>query len=431
MADFRRFGRIIQGCSATLTMRLYALIAAGFFALIAALPLAAVAQGNPLGLNAEEIRLILRHGPWPAPWATDASNRVSGKPAAIAFGEQLFFEPRLSGTGTVSCATCHVPERNWADGRKLGVALGEGDRNTPTVLNVRYHRWFGWDGAQDNLWAQSVRPLLDAKEMGASERHVARWVRGDMALACGYRQAFGQAPATDDETLMIDLGKALAAFQETLVTGRTLFDDFRDAVARNDWKAAAAYPATALRGARIFMGKGNCSLCHFGPQFSNGEFHEIGIPIVRKSGGIDWGRYQGIKLLRASRFNLLGTYNDDKTQATAQFTRHIDLAPQTFEQFKVPGLRNVALTAPYMHNGHLATLRDVVRHYSEIDLTQLHQAHIYAGDVYAQAVPTDSVLQPLKLRDAEIDDVVAFLETLNERAPKRFQRSAKVIKNKC
>ncbi len=237
-------------------MRLYALIAAGFFALLAALPLAAVAQGNPLGLNAEEIRLILRHGPWPAPWARDASNLVSGKPAAIAFGEQLFFEPRLSGTGTVSCATCHVPERNWADGRKLGVALGEGDRNTPTVLNVRYHRWFGWDGAQDNLWAQSVRPLLDAKEMGASERHVARWVRGDMALACGYRQAFGQAPATDDETLMIDLGKALAAFQETLVTGRTLFDDFRDAVARNDWKAAAAYPTNALRGARIFMGKG-------------------------------------------------------------------------------------------------------------------------------------------------------------------------------
>ncbi len=410
-------------------------VISGFFLLGMAMPLAVRAQGNPLGLNAEEIRLILRHGPWPAPWQRDVSNRVSGKPAAIAFGEQLFFESRLSITGTVSCATCHVPEKNWADGRKLGLALAEVDRNTPSVLNVRYQRWFGWDGANDSLWSQSVRPLLDAREMGASESHVAQRLRGDAALSCGYRQAFGHAPAADDEALMMDIGKALAAFQETLVTGRTPFDDFRDAVQRNDWKAAAAYPANALRGARIFMGKGNCSLCHFGPQFTNGEFHEIGIPIVRKSGGIDWGRYQGIKLLRASRLNLLGAYSDDKTRATAQSTRFIDLAPQTFEQFKAPGLRNLALSAPYMHNGHLATLREVVRHYSEIDVSLLHQAHVYAGDVYAQAVPTDTVLQPLKLSDAEIDDVVAFLESLSERVPHKFQRRTDamktVVKNNC
>ncbi len=394
-----------------------------------ALPLTAIAQGNPLGLNAEEIRLIQRHGPWPAPWTRDVSNRVSGKPEAIAFGERLFFEPALSTTNSVSCATCHVPDKNWADGRKLGVALGEMDRNTPSVLNVRYQRWFGWDGANDNLWSQSVRPLLDAKEMGASGRHVAQLVRGDPDLACRYRKVFARAPLPDDEMLMIDVGKALAAFQETLITSRTLFDDFRDAVMRNDWKAAAGYPENARRGARIFMGKGNCSLCHFGPNFSNGEFHEIGIPIVKKSGGIDWGRYQGIKSLRASRFNLLGAYNDDRTKATGQSTRFVDLAPQTFEQFKAPGLRNVALSAPYMHNGHLATLRDVVKHYSEINVTLLHQAHIYAGDVTAEAVPTDNVLQPLKLSDQEISDVVAFLETLSERAPIKFQR--RVFKNKC
>ncbi len=396
-------------------------------------PLAVIAQsgyaGNPLGLNAEEIRLILRHGPWPAPWTRDASNRVSGKAETVVFGEQLFFDLRLSGTGTVSCASCHVPEKNWADGRKLGVALGEADRNTPSVMNVRHYRWFGWDGAHDNLWSQSVRPLLDPKEMGASERQVAQTVRNHADLACGYRKAFGQAPATDDETLMIDIGKALAAFQETLVTGRAPFDDFRDAVARNDWKAAATYPENARRGARIFMGKGNCSLCHFGPQFTNGEFHEIGIPILKKSGGIDWGRYQGIKMLRASRFNLLGTYNDDKVRATGQSTRFVDLLPQTFEQFKTPGLRNVALTAPYMHNGQRATLRDVVKHYSEIDVTQLHVAHIYAGDVMAEAVPVDTVLQPLKLSEQEISDVVAFLESLTERVRQKFQR--RNVRNKC
>ena len=396
-------------------------------------PMMVIAQGNPLGnplgLNAEEIRLVLRHGPWPAPWTRDASNRVSGKPEAIAFGEQLFFESRLSGAGTVSCATCHIPEKNWTDARKLGAALGEGDRNTPSVLNARYQRWFGWDGTNDNLWSQSVRPMLDPKEMGASETHVAALVRNDADLACRYRKAFGHQPKTDDEALMVDIGKALAAFQETLVTGRTPFDDFRDAVMRNDWKAAAGYPDSARRGARIFMGKGNCSLCHFGPNFTNGEFHEIGIPIVKKSGGIDWGRYQGIKMLRASRFNLLGAYNDDNSKASGLSTRSVDLAPQTFEQFKVPGLRNVALTAPYMHNGHLATLRDVVKHYSEIDVTLLHQAHIYAGDVMPEAVPTDTVLQPLKLSEQEINDVVAFLESLTDRAALKFQRRAVI--NKC
>ena len=379
------------------------------------MPLVVLAQGNPFGFNAEEIRLILRHGPWPAPWSKDVSNRVSGNVAAIALGEQLFFEPRLSGTGTISCASCHIPEKGWTDGRKLGVGLGEGDRNTPSVRDVRYQRWFGWDGANDNLWSQSARPLTDPKEMGTTERHVAQLIRGDAGLSCRYDKAFGHAPATDDEALMIDLGKALAAFQETLVSGRAPFDDFRDAVGRNDWKTAASYPENARRGAQIFIGKGNCSLCHFGPSFTNGEFHEIGIPIFKKSGGIDWGRYQGVKMLRASRFNLLGVYNDDKSRSTAASTRYVDLAPQTFEQFKAPGLRNVALTAPYMHNGHFATLRDVVKHYSEIDVSLLHVAHIYAGDVMAEAVPTDTVLQPLKLNEREINDVVAFLESLTAR----------------
>jgi cytochrome c peroxidase len=399
-----------------------------FFAALLVAP-GLAAQGNPFGFNADEFRTLLRHGPWPAPWSRDASNRVSGKPQAIAFGEQLFFEPRLSGAGAVSCATCHMPERQFSDGRKLGAALAEVDRNTPSLLNVRFHRWFGWDGGHDNLWSQSVRPLLDAREMGASEGHVAKLMRSDAALSCGYRRAFGHEPPVDDEVAMMDVGKALAAFQETLISVRTPFDDFRDAMARNDWKAAAAYPEPARRGAKIFVGKGNCSLCHFGPVFTHGEFHEIGIPIVRKSGGVDWGRYQGIKQLRASRFNLLGAYNDDKTKANGQSTRHIDLAPQTFEQFKVPGLRNVALTAPYMHNGHFATLREVVKHYSQIDVTLLHQAHIYAGDVFAQAVPTDTVLQPLNLSEQEINDVVAFLESLSERAPVKFARRAAI--NNC
>jgi cytochrome c peroxidase len=375
-----------------------------------------------LDFSEDERRVILQHGPWPPPPVRDPSNRVSGSPEAIAFGEKLFFDPRVSGKNT-SCATCHVPEKGWADGRKVGMGMVEVDRNTPSVHNVGLQRWFGWDGANDNLWAQSVRPMLDAREMGSTERNVADLVRNDADLACRYRKAFGAAPSsTDDEGVVVNTGKALAAFQETLVTGRTPFDEFRDALARGDRAAAARYPQDAQKGLRIFAGKGNCSLCHFGPNFTHGEFHEIGIPVFKKGGGVDWGRYEGIKMVRATRFNLLGAYNDDSKNAPGIATRHVALIPQTFEQFKVPTLRNVALTAPYMHNGHLDTLAQVVRHYSEIDPTLLHVAHVYFDPLVPDAIPTDTLLKPLKLSSIEISYLVSFLETLTDtesRAPRK------------
>ena len=381
-----------------------------------ALRLAAADDGNLLRFTPEETRRILQHGPWPRPWSRDPSNRVSGKPAAIALGERLFFDPRLSSGNSLSCASCHVPVKSFADGRKLGVGLEEGDRNTPSVLNVRLNRWFGWDGSNDNLWAQSVRPMLDPRELAVTARHVADFMRNDRELRCRYQQAFGVPPApADDEAVMVDTGKALAAYQETLVSGRTPFDDFRDALARGDRQAAARYPQNAQRGLRIFIGKGSCNLCHFGPNFTNGEFHEIGIPVLRKLGSVDWGRYQGIKMLQASRFNLEGPYSDDASRSTATSSRHVALGPQNYEQFRIPSLRNIALTAPYMHNGHLATLRDVVKHYSEIDLGLLHSVHLYDSDGVPQTLPVDNLLKPLKLSGQEIDDVVAFLHTLTEK----------------
>ena len=139
--------------------------------------------------------------------------------------------------------------------------MEEGDRNTPSVVNVRFNRWFGWDGAGDSLWAQSMRPLLDTRELAVTDRHVADLLRNDRELNCRYRQAFGAPPAlSNDETLLVDAAKALAAYQETLVTGRTPFDDFRDALARGDRGAAARFPADAQRGLRIFVGTGACSL---------------------------------------------------------------------------------------------------------------------------------------------------------------------------
>src|SRR3954471_4438162 len=136
------------------------------------LALSFCAQAQPL-LTAEEQIRIVAHGPWPPAARHDSTNHVSGRREAIALGERLFFEPRLSGTGSVLCATCHVPFRHFQDGRARGFGLEDVDRNTPSVLNVRFNRWFGWDGANDSLWAQSIRPLLDPREMKASPAHVA------------------------------------------------------------------------------------------------------------------------------------------------------------------------------------------------------------------------------------------------------------------
>jgi cytochrome c peroxidase len=197
------------------------------------------------------------------------------------------------------------------------------------------------------------------------------------------------------------VGKALAAFQETLVSRRTPFDDFRDALERSDVEAMGRYPLAAQRGLRIFAGKGNCSVCHFGPHFTNGEFADTGVPFFAGKGRVDAGRYQGIKHVKASPYNLLGRFNDDASGATAVGTRHVELQPRNFGEWRVPGLRNVALTAPYMHNGSVARLRDVVRRYSEIDEDRLH-------------VDGEKVLRPLRLSSGEIDDVVVFLQSLTE-----------------
>ena len=363
---------------------------------------AARGDGGVLDFTATELRRILSHGPWPAPWLGDPSNRVSGKPAAVELGEYLFFEDRLSRAGTLSCGSCHVPERDWSDGLARGVGMQEVDRNTPNLVNVRYHRWYGWDGAADSLWSQSIRPILNERELASTPQHVAQLLRTDRDLSCRYEKAFGKQPsATADEALLVDVGKALAAFQETIVAAPTRFDEFRDALARGDRESASRYSMAAQRGLQIFVGRGNCSSCHSGPTFTNGEFHANGVAFFAAKGRVDPGRYEGIKQLLASRYNLLGPYNDDAVRATATGTRHVALEQRNFGEFKVPSLRNAALTGPYMHDGRIGTLREVVRYYSELNVERLH------GD-------GEQILKPLKLTAQESSDLIVFLESLSD-----------------
>src|SRR5262249_53600791 len=233
--------------------------------------------GKPSFSDAE-IKSILSHGPWPTPAVPDPSNRVSRKFDAIELGMVLFFDQRLSGSGKKACASCHVPERNWTDNLPRGIGMAEVDRNTPTVMNLRGQRWYGWDGAADSLWAQSLRPIVDARELAATPHHAAQLVRNDEQLSCRYRRAFGRPPSpTDDEAGFVDVGKALAAFQETLISGRTPFDQFRDALARGEPPSPFVYSEPAQRGLKLFIGKAGCTACHAGPNFTSGEFFATGL----------------------------------------------------------------------------------------------------------------------------------------------------------
>jgi cytochrome c peroxidase len=333
--------------------------------------------------------------------ATRSDQPVSGQAGAIEFGTRLFFDQRLSGKGTVACASCHVPERNWSDNLTRGVGMSEVDRNTPTLMNLAASRWYGWDGASDSLWSQSLRPILDERELAATPRHVAQLVRNDEQLSCRYRKAFGTPPSpTDDEAVLVGVGKALAAFQETLVSGRTPFDRFRDELAGAERPRLESYSEPAQRGLKIFIGKGGCTSCHSGPNFTGGGFFNTGLSKFVPRGQPDPGRQAGIRRLMESRFNLLGPYNDDKTGTGAARAREASIEKASFGEFKVPSLRNLILTAPYGRDGSVETLFEVVRHYADLDPVSLH-----AKD--------GRPAKPLNLTPREQTDLIVFLQSLS------------------
>ena len=182
--------------------------------------------------------------------------------------------------------------------------------------------------------------------MGPAKGLVAKRMRRESDLACGYRVATGRAPGDDDEVIVADLGKALAAFQETLVSGRTPFDRLRTALLVGDHRGAARYPVAAQRGLKLFIGEAGCALCHRGPHFTHGEFDKAGIPVRGTEGRYDWGRYSGVKAMHASRYNRLSRHDDDPARTRAVATRHAAADMESYGAFRVPGLRNVVHTPP-------------------------------------------------------------------------------------
>ncbi|MEQ8396066.1 cytochrome c peroxidase [Thalassobaculum sp.] len=372
---------------------------------IIALFAAMLPAGSPPGSTAEilltesEIAKALSHGPWPLPGARDMSNRASGDPSAIMLGRQLFFDAALSLSGQISCASCHRPLDGFTERKPRAMGFELQDRNTLALLNLRHQRWFGWGGQNDNLWAQSIAPLLKPDEMGFREDRLVS-ILASAEFVEPYTAIFGPLSTHSVTESLVNAGKLLAAYLETLETGRSRFDLFRDALAEGDLVEAATYPQAAQRGFKLFVGRGRCSLCHSGPLFSNGEFHDAGRPYFVEPGRVDPGRHGGIEALRRSPFTLDGQYSDDNERSEAWAVRTVVQQHANFGSFRVPGLRNVAQTAPYMHDGSLPTLHDVVDHYSNIDLERLH-------------ADGEAILVPLRLTEAEAADLVAFLESLS------------------
>ncbi|HEY6511540.1 MAG TPA: cytochrome c peroxidase [Burkholderiaceae bacterium] len=346
------------------------------------------------GLSRDEAPRILSLGPWPAEARRDPGNRVSGDAKAIELGRQLFRDPRMSPVGYIACVTCHQPDRAFTDIKARAHGLADLPRNTPALANLGLQHWYGWGGASDSLWMASIKPILDAREFGGNAALVTRLFTREPELAACYRRVFGVSALRDPERTVVNVGKALAAYVETLVTARTPFDEFRDALARGDTSRMAVYPAAALRGLRLFVGRAGCVGCHGGPNFSDGRFHPGVAPVDDMAAAVarslaDDGRLADARYLKASRFNLQGAYNDDASRRNAVPTRTLAVESGLAGQFRTPTLRNVAVTAPYFHDGQAERLTDALQHRQP-------------------AAPAE----PLRL--GEIDDIAAFLATLTD-----------------
>ena len=351
-------------------------------------------------LSEDEIARTLRHGPWPPDAMPDSSNRVSGDARAIALGAALFSDPLLSRDGTMSCTTCHQPALDFTDGLARAQGRETLDRNTQALWNLAGQRWFGWSGDSDNLWAQSLTPIRNPLEMANDEGTLQSVLQGS-SYRSEYDAIFGDMSSEKPLVTSVNVSKALAAYIETLKTGKTSFDRFRDALDKGDMVAAALYPERAQRGLQIFLGQGNCTFCHSGPAFTNGEFHDAGVPYFLGQGRVDAGRADGIKKLTASPFTLGGAYTDDPEKVGAWAVRNVRFQHGNFGIFRVPTLRRAARTAPYMHDGSLLDLAAVVQHYNHINMERLHS-------------DGETILRPLGLNDQAAADLEAFLETLSD-----------------
>jgi len=275
--------------------------------------------------------------------------------AKVKLGRQLYFDKRLSADNTVSCATCHVPEKGWANhgATDTGIKGQVGGRNSGSIIDSAYMKVQFWDGRAPTLEAQAVGPIANPIEMGETLENVVNKLNAIPGYKAQFQNVFG-TDATADA-----IGKAIAAFERTIVSGPSPYDRYLQG-------EPEAMTPSAVRGLNIFNGKGHCSACHSGPAFSDGGYHNLGVGYVK------------------------GKFKDEGRYAVTK-------AAKDLGAFKTPGMRNVEQTYPYLHDGSEKTLEDVVELYSRGGVPNPH---------------LDRLMLPLNLTKTEKKDLVAYLKSL-------------------
>jgi cytochrome c peroxidase len=318
----------------------------------------------------------------------------------IALGARLFNDVRFSSTGDVSCATCHAAATAFTDSPlqvSEGIEKLTGTRNAPTVVNAAFNKTQFWDGRSPDLEDQALHPFLNPVEMGLhSHDPILKIVREDKSYARAFKTVFG---VKANAISMDEVTKAIAAFERTEIAGNSPFDRWyfggeKDAISEQ-----------AVRGFAVFLGTGRCVSCHAIEQdfalFTDHQFHNVGV-------GINDIQEKVPELARAFQVAKnegldvdVAVLSDANTSHLGRFA--VDDQLSSMGAFKTSTLRNIAVTAPYMHDGSLNTLREVVEHYNNGGVTK-------AGDPVNPFL--SGGIRPLDLTEQEIDELIAFMEAL-------------------
>ena len=372
------------------------------------------------GWSAEEQELIAslslaELGPVPP----DPSNRVADDPRAAELGRAIFSDKRFSAVGTVSCATCHLPERQFQDDLPLGRGIGTAGRRTMPIAGMAYSPFLFWDGRKDSLWSQALGPLESPVEHGGDRTQYAHLVA--QAYREPYEAIFGTLPSLDHlprhagpvtdpqaatawqamrkqdrldvSEVFANIGKSIAAYERTIQPPATRFDAYVASLSTGAGDGILADDEIA--GLRLFIGKGECVNCHNGPLLSDSHFHNTGVAAV-PGAPEDVGRAAGSVLVRDDPFNCLGPFSDAAPEDCTELRfMPVDSVDEP-GAFKTPSLRGAATRPPYMHAGQITTLDAVIRHYRSAP----------------EAEVGHSELRPLDLSNAEVRQIVAFLATL-------------------
>jgi cytochrome c peroxidase len=332
----------------------------------------------------------------------DPSNKYADNAQAAEFGQQLFFDPRLSATGDISCATCHIPESGFTDRKRVASGIAITDRNTMPLAGAAYSHWYFWDGRKDSLWSQALEPLENPKEHGLTRDAVLQLIDEIPAHRQQYQTLFGPLPdpnsASPEQLNMAfaNLGKALAAYQRKIMPGAAPFDDYVESLQSMDKVVTGVgLDKNAVAGLRLFIDKAQCINCHNGPLFTNNDFHNTAV-LSAPGQAPAAGRSEGLRLARQDSFNCLGPYSDAGPGDCAEltFAREGD---ELIGAQRTASLRNLASTAPYMHAGQFDTLEQVIEHYNAAQI----------------AVIGHNEAKPLNLRRVEKRQLRAFLDALN------------------